>query len=169
MRAHERVRQPRRSHPADALKALHARVRALIDPGVQVFGEWLYARHSIAYSALPSYFLAFGVRDKMLGHWASWGEVERCAEVIGVPTVPVLGRLPETSDARLIEGWLAAIECEPSRLGGDREGYVVRWAGGFSDEDFDRALGKWVRSDHVKTDEHWRSQAVVRNGLKTTR
>lgn len=84
-----------------------------------------------------------------------------------MPTVPVLGLLPEAGEVRVIEDWLAALEREPSRLGGEREGYVVRWAVGFSDGDFNGALGKWVRAGHVTSDEHWRSQAVVRNGLKT--
>ena len=47
----------------DGLKALHATVKRNIPKGIQIFGEWCYALHSIAYTALPGYFLLFNVRD----------------------------------------------------------------------------------------------------------
>lgn len=88
------------AHPSfDGLKALHARVRALINPGLQVFGEWLYARHSIGYSALPSYFLVIRVHDAGAGRWLSWEESERWADVLGLPTVPVLAQLTASDGA----------------------------------------------------------------------
>lgn len=155
------------THPSfDAFKAFHARVRGLIRPGIQVYGEWLYARHSIHYTALPGYFLAFGVRGTEEGAWASWQGVETWAEALGVPTVPVLG-FCEPDSVSVLERFLRdTADDATSQLGGKREGFVLRWADGFSDADFDRAIGKYVRADHVTTDEHWRSQAVVRNRLK---
>lgn len=79
------------NHPSfAAFKAMHASTRHLIPEGLQVFGEWLWARHSIGYSALPSYFLVFGVRDLATGIWASWEEVEIWATELGTVTVPVL-------------------------------------------------------------------------------
>lgn len=44
---------------------------------------------------------------------------------------------------------------KPSDLGGEREGIVVRNAGLFHNDDFTDNVMKWVRKDHVKTDEHW--------------
>ena len=32
--------------------------------GTILFGEWLYAQHSISYSNLPDYFLAFDLYNK---------------------------------------------------------------------------------------------------------
>jgi hypothetical protein len=155
-------------HPSfDALKALHARVRGLIDPGVQVFGEWVYARHSIAYSALPSYFLVIRVRDTGAGCWRSWEDAERWAGILGLPTVPVLGMLARTDGAGVEHFVRDLATPAASLLGGEREGFVLSWADEFADADFDRAFGKWVRAEHVKTDEHWRSQPLARNALKS--
>ena len=44
---------------------------------------------------------------------------------------------------------------EPSVLGGEREGVVLRLAQGFSVADFQNNVCKSVRFGHVQTDEHW--------------
>lgn len=54
---------------------------------------------------------------------------------------------------------------DPSDCGERCEGVVVRLADGFSDEDFSRSVAKWVRADHVQTDDHWKHRTVVRNHL----
>jgi hypothetical protein len=43
----------------------------------------------------------------------------------------------------------------PSALGGLREGFVVRPLEGFMEDDFSQKVLKFVRSNHVQTDEHW--------------
>jgi len=150
----------------DAFKAFHAGVRHLIPNDFQMFGEWLYAKHSIHYLALPAYFLLFGVRD--LGgsaRWLAWEEVEMWAEELGVPTVPVLDRGSFNRPWKL-NGLIDTHTRAPSRLGApQKEGVVIRWASGFSDANFSSAVGKWVRKDHVQTDKHWKNQPLVRNRL----
>lgn len=153
------------SHPSfDAFKAMHAGLRDRIPVGIQVFGEWLYARHSIAYDRLPGYFMIFGVRDTTTQRWSSWEEVLDWSERLSVPEVPQLlkGIVESERDFQhAIEGLAAA----PSPLGEAREGLVVRRAGGFRDENFDTSVAKWVRKDHVQTDDHWKTQTIVKNGL----
>jgi hypothetical protein len=39
--------------------------------------------------------------------------------------------------------------------GRESEGYVVRVKRSFPVEQFEYHVGKWVRSGHVQTDEHW--------------
>lgn len=155
------------AHPSfDALKALHAALRHRIPDGLQIFGEWLFARHSLHYTCLPSYLLIFGARDLKTLRWASWAEVGLWAEELQVPTVPEIASFEAANDRDLDARLDAIAGADPvSRYGGSREGYVVRRADGFSDLDFERAVCKWVRAGHVTTDEHWRSQAIVRNGL----
>ena len=46
------------------------------------------------------------------------------------------------------------------------EGYVVRNAEQFAFNDFSDNIAKWVRRNHVQTDEHWLNQAIVPNGLQ---
>ena len=45
------------------------------------------------------------------------------------------------------------------------EGYVVRLASEFSFAQFPDSIAKWVRRNHVQSEEHWMHKAVVANGL----
>ena len=45
----------------------HAHEAALAErlvPGMTLYGEWLYAKHTIFYDELPHYFLEFDIRDR---------------------------------------------------------------------------------------------------------
>jgi hypothetical protein len=65
---------------ADALRAALGRRYVL-------YGEWLYAKHTIFYDRLPHYFLEFDVLDADTG--AFLGTPERRALLAGVPVAPV--------------------------------------------------------------------------------
>jgi len=160
-------------HPSfDALKALHAQVRSGIPEGIQIFGEWCYAKHSIEYTSLPSYLLLFGVRVRDLEgalegitlRWESWELVEDWAEQLEVATVPLLGRFSVTTESQLKEV-TDRFTTAPSALGGVREGVVVRVAESFEDSEFSTSVAKWVRKDHVTTSDHWSHQEIVKNKL----
>lgn len=149
------------SHPSfDLLKQLHAQVRFCIPEGVQVFGEWLYAQHSIAYHELPNYLMIFGVRHLDPDYWASWEEVEVWADELNVPTVPVVVQEKQF----LSEDALREFTLRQVRPG--REGVVVRLFDEFPDDQFHMSIAKFVRADHVQSDEHWSHREIVRNGLK---
>lgn len=149
----------------DAFKALHATVKSRISEGTQVFGEWLYAKHSIVYGALPSYLMVFGVRDLKTAQWASWEEVELWAEELGVATTPVLAKESWLNREWKIERLVDTHSRMPSRCGGVREGVVLRVAKSFADSAFDTSVAKWVRMDHVQTETHWKNQSIIRNLL----
>lgn len=146
----------------DMAKGLWAGIRLRIPKEHSVFGEWLYARHSIEYQALPGYFVVFGVRDDTTGAWHPWDQTARVASDLGLPAAPVLwtGRVGTEDELREQVERLAR---QPSAFGGPREGVVVRLAAPITD--FDVSVAKWVRAGHVRTDEHWSAQPIVRNGL----
>lgn len=153
------------NHPSfDGLKALHATIQHKLPDGVQLFGEWLFAKHSIAYDKLPSFFMLFNVRSLLDDVWYSWDEVEMWADEIGVPTVPVLfkGKL---STEKELKNKIEELVSQPSRCGGEREGVVVRIQESFTDSAFSQCVMKWVRKDHVQTSEHWKNQVIVKNKL----
>ncbi|MFE9295605.1 RNA ligase family protein [Streptomyces niveus] len=141
-------------HPSRAwVKALQGRIGALIPDGTRVCGENLYARHSIAYEELESWFYGFSVWD---GEWClGWDETVRVLRRLGIPVPRVLWR--GVFDERALRG----LKLDPAR----QEGYVVRTVEGFVREEFGRRLAKWVRPHHVQTDTHWMHAAVVENGL----
>lgn len=166
------------SHPSfDGFKALHAAVKHLIPVNFQLFGEWLFAKHSISYDKLPAYFMLFNVRcidlpDRLIDpafackvEWFAWDEVEIWANEIGVPTVPVLFKGKVSSEKELKELVLSLMK-ETSQVGTEREGVVVRVARSFNDEEFSRCVLKYVRANHVQTGDHWSHQEIVKNKLK---
>jgi hypothetical protein len=151
----------------DSLKALHAEVGFQMPSGMQFFGEWCFAKHSISYDALPGYFLLFGIRelDSDPSFWYAWEEVEGHAEYFELPTVPVLFKGIINSEKELKE-LVESLMIQPSACGGIREGVVARVAGEFSDNDFSSCVMKCVRANHVQTSDHWKDQEIIRNKLK---
>ena len=149
----------------DPVKALHASIKLLIPAHIQLFGETLYAKHSIYYDNLPSYFMLFGVRNVRDEYWEAWKAVEEWAKKIGVPTVPVMlhGNFSsETSLRKTIE----SLAKPPSACGNTKEGVVFRVESGFTDAEFKDSIAKWVRKDHVQSSNHWTNDKVVKNLLK---
>ncbi len=152
-------------HPSfDLAKATHARIGHLLSENLSVFCEYCYALHSIAYEALPDFSLVFGVRDDERGLFWDWEMVEAQAADLGLPTVPVLFRGTVGSEEELRDITMRLCK-EPSVLGGQREGIVLRVAGAFLENTFSLKVAKWVRKDHVQTDDHWLHQAIVPRDL----
>jgi hypothetical protein len=149
---------PHRSR--DYVRALHGRIAHDIPDGWRICGENVYARHSIAYNALPAHFLVFSIwNDKNV--CLPWGETVLWATLLGLQTVPVISRgVWNEQHVRLSDG------VTESQLGGDREGYVVRFAGDFHYRAFRRSVAKYVRKNHVTTDDHWKAREVVPNRLR---
>ncbi|MFG2983497.1 RNA ligase family protein [Streptomyces sp. NPDC048258] len=141
-------------HPSRAwVKGLQGRIGAGIPADWRVCGENLYARHSLAYEDLDSWFYGFSVWDG--GHCLDWDRTVRFLRGLGVPAPRVLWR--GTFDERA----LRKLKLDTAR----QEGYVVRTVDGFAYQDFGRRVAKWVRGGHVQTDTHWMFAPVVPNGL----
>jgi hypothetical protein len=150
----------------DRAKATHARLAHLVSENTSIFCEYCYAVHSIEYDALPDYSLVFGVREDLTGMWWDWDLVVAQAADLGLPTVPELFRGTLHSE-RELQALTEALSSEPSAFGGKREGVVVRRVAAFDDAAFSKSLGKWVRRDHVTTDEHWMHQSIKPQRLRS--
>ncbi|WP_145134569.1 RNA ligase family protein [Paenibacillus sp. Y412MC10] len=149
-----------KDHPSrHYVKTLHGGIRYLIPEGYRLCGENVYAKHSLAYDALPGYFMLFSVWNEQ-NLCLSWDETVVWADRLGIPTVPLLYRGIWDEEA--------AKRCytKKSCCGGEQEGYVVRLASSFPYEQFRQSLAKFVRNNHVQTDEHWLSRPVKPNGLQ---
>ncbi|UYQ63903.1 RNA ligase family protein [Streptomyces peucetius] len=142
-------------HPSRTwVKALQGRIGHHIPEGWRVCGENMFARHSIAYDDLDSYFYGFSVWDE-LGRCLDWDRTVCFLRDLGIPAPRVLWR--GVFDERA----LRRLRPDLTR----QEGYVVRTADGFMAEEFGQRVAKWVRAGHVQTDTHWMHAAVVPNGL----
>lgn len=139
------------------VKQFWAQIRRDIPADLRICGENVYAQHSIEYQALPSFFLGFNAWRG--SHCLPWDETQDIFECLGITSVPVLYRGIYDENRVLSEAK------GPDLLGGIREGAVGRLVTGFNHEDFKTHVFKWVRPDHVQTDEHWMSKPVVPNKL----
>ncbi|MEW2415449.1 RNA ligase family protein [Streptomyces sp. NPDC046866] len=141
-------------HPSRAwVKGLQGRIGSGIPAGRRICGENLYARHSLPYEDLDSWFYGFSVWDA--DQCLDWDRTVRFLHGLGIPVPRVLWR--GVFDERA----LRRLRLDTSR----QEGYVVRTTAGFARADFGRCVAKWVRGGHVQTDTHWMYAAVVPNGL----
>ncbi|WP_216589668.1 RNA ligase family protein [Streptomyces brasiliscabiei] len=142
-------------HPSRTwVKALQARIGHAVPAGWRVCGENMFARHSLAYDDLDSWFYGFSVWDGD-GRCLDWDRTVAFLHGLGVPVPRVLWR--GVFDERA----LRALRLDLGR----QEGYVVRVVDGFGAEEFGARVAKWVRAGHVRTDTHWMHAAVVENGL----
>lgn len=141
------------------VKALQATIAADIPKGWRICGENVFAKHSIAYRNLKDYFLVFSIWNEA-NMCLSWAETVEYAQLLGLHTVPVLyqGLWDEKAVRRLA----------PAQHDGDPcEGYVVRVADSFTYAQFRTRVGKYVRANHVQTQEHWQYSRMEPNIVVT--
>ena len=149
----------------DGFKALHATIQYKIPRDLMIFGEWCYAKHSIYYTELPSYFLMFGVRDLVQDSWLSWQGVKDWADRLELNTVPVIEKEIIFEQPKELEQFVVGEASKKSICGGDREGLVLRKRMGFANDEFPNMVAKYVRKNHVTTNIHWKFQEIIKNGI----
>jgi hypothetical protein len=153
-----------------------------------LYGEWLYAKHTIYYDRLPHYFLAFDVLDKDGGVFLS---TERYIALLAdLPIVPVrvlyagpaegagplsrlvgpsrfighghLERLRHTCETMRIDASLALRETDPSV---EMEGLYLK----VEEHGVVQERYKFVRAGFLTTvlnaESHWLDRPIVPNGL----
>ena len=135
------------------VKQFASKFSYLIGEDIRICGENMFAKHSIVYDNLDDYFLAFSVwiNEKCM----CWDQFLDYCYSRGVSTVPIL--YDGIYDERLIK----ALHTDDSK-----EGYVVRLAESFTYDEFEKSVAKFVRKDHVQTDQHWKSAKITKNRLK---
>jgi RNA ligase len=164
-----------------------AALAARLVPGMTLYGEWLFAKHTIFYDALPHYFLEFDLRDPS---GAFWSTARRAAHLAGSPlrSVPVIwegvvddpdelpalvarsryksptwrDRLRATSIELGLDPDRQRDETDPSDLA---EGLYVK----LEDAGEVTARYKWVRHSFlatvVESGSHWLARPIVPNQL----
>lgn len=144
-----------KNHPSrNYVKALHGQICYTIPDGWRVCGENLYAKHSIYYDNLESYFQVFSIID-FDNITLSWDETIEICKIIGLKTVREIYR--GVFDINFIKNY---------SLAENQEGYVIRNADNFSFENYKFNTAKFVRNNHIQTDEHWMSRPVIPNKLR---
>ena len=128
----------------------------------EIFGENLYAIHSIQYPLIDAHYYVFGVRE--LDKWLSWEETVFIASIFDFPVVPVIEAVLEFPDQHSFEKNILGIVGNQSSFQSvdvitnqacSMEGIVSRNSSEYAVNDFQQNVFKYVRKGHVKTDEHW--------------
>lgn len=122
---------------------------------IRICGEYLYAKHSIKYNNLPSYFMGFSVWDKEL--CLSWDDTQDWFSLLNIVSVPVVYRGIYSDDIVKM--------CAKSVIDNGGEGVVVRLTSSFYYQDFSKSVAKYVRKNHVQTDKHWSLSGIEKNEL----
>jgi hypothetical protein len=147
-----------KNHPSRTwIKNFWSQIAHLIPEGWRVCGENLYAKHSIGYNNLRSYFLGFSVwNDKNI--CLSWPETLEWFNLLEIE--PVLTLWSGIYNESVCKSFIDSMDFEVS------EGYVLRTQSEFSYLDFNKYVGKFVRPDHIKTTKHWMmGQEMIKNAV----
>jgi len=191
-RGHVLVGGPRERHWDLFKRWGHAHASDLADHlrgGLTIYGEWLYAKHTVFYDRLPHYFLEFDIRDATGSFWST---ARRREHLLGLPIVamPVVWEgvvkdpdevaglvarsLYKSSDwrDRLRDAALAA-HVDPAQAAKETDAEDL--AEGLYIKVEDRKTGtvtaryKWVRASFhaalVASDSHWLDRPIIPNQL----
>lgn len=146
-----------KNHPSrNWVKNFWGTVCWLIDDNARICGENMFAQHSIIYDNLESYFYGFSYWED--DFCLDWETTMDYFDLVGITPVNVL--YDGIWDEYEVKDIIANLDLN------SQEGIVVRLADGFHYDDFSNSVAKWVRKDHVQTDEHWTKGEVKPNGLK---
>lgn len=99
--------------------------------------------------------MLFAVREN--NDWLSWNDVKAYADLINCPIVPEIGTFVFKNEKEIEQTISSFLKNNKTICGGEIEGVVARIADSFNDISFSNSVLKWVRSNHVQTDEHWKS------------
>lgn len=147
-----------KDHPSrHYVKGIWGDIRHSIPTGWRICGENLYGKHSIFYEDLESYFQVFSIWDET-NTCLDYGTTREVCKELGLVHVPVI------YVGKYDEKMLRELPNTPVMDG--HEGYVVRTYQSFKFEDFNKNVAKYVRKNHVQTDQHWMFSEVIPNKLK---
>jgi len=144
------------------LKNFHSKMSYNIPIGWRICGENMYAKHTIFYNNLKSYFYVFSIWNEK-NECLSWDETVEWVKLFNLTLVPVL-YVGEWNEEKIKS------IC-PDKLDGDKcEGYVVRLFKSFTYNNFRKSVAKYVKEEFIEKlkDEssHWRHKTIIPNILR---
>jgi hypothetical protein len=137
----------------------HGILHEALNGRLALFGEWLFAVHSVRYRKLPDYFMAFDVYDRESKRFWSADRRDQWARELGLFTAPVVAT--GTFKLNELEDLLSSLS---SRYGDESaEGLYLR-------KDLEGWLAsraKLVRPEFIQAiGEHWAKRTLEKNLLQ---
>ena len=134
-----------------------------------LYGEWLYAKHSVFYRGLPHYFFEFDIYDKQAFCFLDLNERLNMLEGTGLHTVPILHRGPLNTERILALIGPSKFDSEfENPLSGQNDNLMEGLYLRTEKNGRVTARAKIVRPEFVekvKQSEHWQHQAMIPNQL----
>jgi ATP-dependent RNA circularization protein (DNA/RNA ligase family) len=144
----------------------HPELYDILHPHYILFGEWVYAKHSLHYDRLPGYFVAFDIYDKKAEKYLSVKERNKRLKDTTIPVIQplVLDQVMPTrqhyeklldTKSHYIKDSQLPLEGIYIRVDDDQTGYLKHRC-------------KVVRSDFIQTVDtsgHWMTKEVVKNQI----
>lgn len=154
-----------------------------------LYGEWLFAKHTVFYDALPHYFVEYDVLDKQSGHWLGTSRRRELLASTPVESVPVLyeGVHSKPIDVlkQVARSSYVSVDVEPglrqscdeirydvararaeSDVSGIMEGLYIK----IEEEDCVQERLKWVRPEFLQamlnSGSHWQDRPILPNRLR---
>ena len=121
------------------LKGLWGSIKFDIPEGWRICGENLYAKHSIHYTGLKTYFEVFSIWNEK-NECLSYDDTKEWCDLLGLTMVPTIWR--GIFDETFLKNYNFDTETQ--------EGFVIRLAESFKFEDFSTSVAKYVRAGHVQ-------------------
>jgi ATP-dependent RNA circularization protein (DNA/RNA ligase family) len=140
----------------DSWIADHPKLFEVLDPNFILYGEWVYARHSVEYDRLPGYFIAFDIYDTKNRYFLSVQERNKRLSGTDIPIIKTIatGNFSQDDIVKLLNG------SSHYRTKGALEGVYVR----IDSEKKLEHRSKCVRSDFIQEiEEHWSSRELEKN------
>lgn len=126
--------------------------RVLVDHRTVLYGEWLVATHSIHYSRLPDWFLAYDLLDTRTGHFLCRSALEDRLRDSGLHMTPRVFAQPQVFAS--VAELQALTQVASQFYDGPVEGVVLRHC----DDTRVVSRAKVVRSNFIAGNEHWTRQ-----------
>ncbi|KAF9055798.1 ATP dependent DNA ligase [Panaeolus papilionaceus] len=125
-----------------------------------LYGEWMFATHSIPYTNLPDLFIAYDLYDRTTRSFVDSRTFRNLLKDTSIHTVPLVheGEMPTD------EVLLSMIQASSQFYDGRVEGVYVK----VETNGVVRMRGKVVRSDFIAGNEHWTKGNIRANGLRIT-
>jgi hypothetical protein len=169
-------------------QAQRARLERALGQRYVLYGEWVYAKHTIYYDQLPHYLLEFDLLDRETGAFLSTPRRRELLAGLPLASVPVLheGPLERLEELTALVGrsrykssrWRERLEAacaqagfDPARIrpetdvSDEGEGLYIKW----EEDGVVRGRYKWVRASFLTTvldsGSHWADRLLLPNGL----
>jgi hypothetical protein len=124
-----------------------------------LYGEWLYARHTIRYDCLPHYFMEFDLFDRDTDQFLSTRGRRQLLSSTPVVSVPVL----DQGHLSRFEGLIGRSTCSSTEI---MEGLYIKW----EEDGYVRGRYKYVRDSFTQAVEqegvHWLDRTLEPNLLR---